>query len=220
MHKINIIFTRHQEAGNCNSKELHKIIEEVSPEIIFEELEKAIYDRIYKENKQTTLETNAIKEYLNKHVITHIPVDTLSRPLKFHEECDIMRHSIYGMATRDAFDYRNSLDYQISSVINYGFEFLNSDKNDKLLQEIDSLKEKVLDRINDKDLHRISVLEREINEKREDEILNNIYSYCKDHHFDQAILFIGSGHRKSMFKKIEERNNLENIKLNWKFLKI
>ncbi len=192
MINLNLIFTRHQEFGNCNSKRLLKIIEELSPEIIFEELEIAVYDRIYKENKQTTLETDAIKEYLSKQDISHIPVDTLPRPTKFHQDCDMMLNKITGMASRDAFDFRNSLDYQITLVGEYGFDFLNSDNNDKLLQEIDSSKEKVLNAIDDNRLHQISAMQRDINEKREEIILDNIYSYCKDHSIGQAILFLGS----------------------------
>lgn len=217
MYNLNLVFTRHQEIGICNSRELLKIIEVISPEMIFEELEAAMYDSIYKENKQTTLETNAIKEYLKYNEIKHIPIDTLSRPLNFHEDCKRMRNRIAGKASRDAFDYRNFIDYLVLAISKFGFDFLNSDKNDQLLQEIDILKERLLIAIDDENLHRISVLERAINERREDEILNNIYGYCKGNTFDQAILFIGSGHRKSMLKKIEERNNVEDIKLNWIF---
>ncbi|MDY8137509.1 hypothetical protein [Aquimarina sp. 2201CG5-10] len=219
MKILNLIFTRHYNIGNCNSKELLKIIESINPDVIFEELEKATFNRIYKENKQTTLETDAIKKHLNKQDIPHIPVDTLPRPLNFYENCKRMRNKISGATSRDAFDYRNSIDNLILVTNKYGFDFLNSDTNDKLLQEIDVAKEKVLKTIGDKKLHHISTLENKINEKREDEILNNIYTYCKHRTFNQAIVFIGSGHRKSILKKIEERSKVEDIKLNWQLLK-
>ncbi len=215
MQNLHIIFTRHNGVGNCNSNELLRIIEHIKPEIIFEELETTIYDLIYTEKKLTTLETDAIKEYLTKHDIPNVPVDTLTRPLNFHKDCEKMRKKIAGMASKDSFDYRNLIDRQISLVGKYGFDFLNSDFNDKLLQEIDFLKEKILNTINDNNLHRTSALEREINEKREDEILNNVYGYCRNDNFTQALLFIGSGHRESILEKMKERNPLEDIKLNY-----
>lgn len=138
---------------------------------------------------------------INKHDIPHIPVDTLKRPLNFHDNCERMLNKICGMVSQDVFNFRNLLDHQISAETKYGFKFLNSDHNDKLFQEIDSLKEKILKTVDDEAFYQISALEREINEKREDEILNNIYNYCKEHAFGQGMLFIVSGHRESMLKK-------------------
>ena len=61
----------------------------------------------------------------------------------------------------------------------------------------------------------INRLHKEVIEKREEEIIHNIYHYSKNNSYNQAILFIGSGHRKSMIKKINDCNMKECINVNW-----
>ena len=98
-----------------------------------------------------------------------------------------------------------------------GFSFLNSNQNDEIFEEIKILKVRVLNAINAETLFSIDRLEKEIIENREHEIINNIYNYSNDHIYTQALLFIGSGHRKSMMQKIQEYESNENLKLNWTF---
>ena len=74
MFNITLICTTHKEIGNCNSIELYKIIEEFKPEIIFEELSHAAYNECYGTQNRITLETSAIKMYMQSHKIEHIPV--------------------------------------------------------------------------------------------------------------------------------------------------
>jgi hypothetical protein len=96
-----------------------------------------------------------------------------------------------------------------------GFIFLNSNQNDKVFDEIAILRGKILETLNDANLFRIDSLEKEVIEKREIEIINNIYNYSKEYPYRQALLFIGSGHRKSIINKIEKYEMKEKIKLNW-----
>ena len=67
MYNITLVCTRHGESGNCNSIELHDIIEKIRPEIIFEELSQSHFDESYKQETLITLETNAIKKYLKNN---------------------------------------------------------------------------------------------------------------------------------------------------------
>lgn len=77
MHNITLIFTKHEEDGNCNSMELYEIIESINPEIIFEELSDSNFRKCYHEKNLITLETNAIKKYLQNHSIKHIEYSTV-----------------------------------------------------------------------------------------------------------------------------------------------
>ena len=84
MYNITLICTRHKEVGACNSAELLKIIECFQPEIFFEEVSPTTYEAYYTYDssgltKITTLETDAIKMYLQNHSIKHILVDDLIR---------------------------------------------------------------------------------------------------------------------------------------------
>ena len=217
MHNISLIFTRHKEFGRCNSNELYKIIEKINPEIIFEELMLSIYNEIYKEKLQTTLETNAIKRYLQDHNIEHIPVDTYDRPKHYDRDIDTMYRRILNKGP-ESYNYKRLIDYQTALTKQYGFDFLNSDQNDKVFEEFDLQKEQILNSINDEKLFQFASLEKEVNGKREEEILDNIYAYSKEHDFNQAILFIGSGHRSSIMKKIETRKIQNEIEINWIYL--
>jgi len=75
--------------------------------------------------------------------------------------------------------------------------------------------EGILKSINEEKLFEISRLNKEVIENREKEILNNIYDYSKEHKYNHAILFVGSGHRSSMIRKIENRRTQDEIEINW-----
>lgn len=195
--------------------ELHKIIEEISPEIIFEELSYSLFDESYKEKKLITLETNAIKKYLQNHNIEHIPVDTYNLPNSYHQELDYMYNRVINNNKIESHHLRNLLNKQSLLEMHHGFSYLNSNQNDELFEEVTILREKILKNINDENLFRIDRLEKVVIEKREYEIINNIHNYSKEHIYNQALLFIGSGHRKSIIKKIEKYELKEKIKLNW-----
>jgi len=97
----------------------------------------------------------------------------------------------------------------------HGFDFLNSNQNDEVFERMNILEATILDIINDENLFGISRLKKEVIERREEEIINNIYNYSKEHTYNQALLFIGSGHRRSIIEKIKHSDMLEATKLNW-----
>lgn len=145
MYNITLIFTRHQESGICNSTELHKIIKKINSEIIFEELSHTTFDEIYNRKIQTTLETNAIKKYLQHHKVEHIPVDTYILPNSYWENLELMYNRIINNnKIEESYAFRNLLDNEIHMISQNGFSYLNSKKNDELFEEINILKEKIL----------------------------------------------------------------------------
>lgn len=219
MHNITLICTRHEETGNCNANELCKIIASINPEIIFEELSQANFDRSYKEERLFTLETNAIKMYLQSCDIKHIPVDTFNITRAHEEQHDNMYQRICSYnKTIERYDYRSATDELFQRAAYYGFSFLNSDHNDALFEKIRMLEEKILTLLNDERLFRVNDLRKEVIGKREDEIIQNVYNYSREHDYNQAILFIGSGHRKSMLEKIKVCEMHEHLKLNWSWV--
>ena len=68
-----------------------------------------------------------------------------------------------------------------------------------------------------KKLFQIHELFYEEQNKRENEIIKNIYNYSIENQYLQALVLIGSAHRKSIVEKIEKYKRQENIKLNWTF---
>lgn len=56
-----------------------------------------------------------------------------------------------------------------------------------------------------------------LHEKREYDMLKNIYKYSQQYPYQKAILICGVAHRQSLRQKIKECEISEALKLNWKF---
>ena len=215
VYNLHFICTQHRETGVCNSTELHRIIDGISPEIIFEELPIAIYETIYKEQIRTTLESDAIKLYLQNKSIDHIPVDTFERPKHHDENVARLLRDLTESAKRESFNLRRIIDQFDAIVAQKGFSYLNNESNDKAHEILEIQKQKALAILNNEWLNEIANADKEIIENRENVILDNVYRYSKDNEYETGILFIGAGHRKSMFRKIADRKKLKKTKINW-----
>lgn len=208
MYNITLICTAHIEIGKCNSRELHKIIEDFNPEVIFEELSLAAYKECYGIQDRITLETSAIKMYSQKNNIMHIPVvnSELSQDL-------VSKFQI--MTKYDK--YRNLIDRLMSLEENYGFQFLNSDQSDGLFEEIRTLEKLILKERGDEIAYRIHKWGDETVDTYENDILKNVYQYSLENKYGKALMFIGAAHRKSIMNKIRKYEEKENLKLVWSF---
>lgn len=215
--QVTLIFTQHIENGTCSSNALLQWIEAVKPEVIFEELSLENYRLAYEEMSLTNLESVAIRKYLASQAVEHIPVDTYEFPKDYYKDLGSMYDRLTSSANEHSFGLRSILDQQKSLVYQYGFHFLNNPQNELLFEEIESLKEKALNMLNDDWLFRIARAEKECLEKREDVILDNIFRYCVEKEFSKGLMFIGSGHQKSIKKKIQERIAKEETKINWRY---
>lgn len=60
-------------------------------------------------------------------------------------------------------------------------------------------------------------LRKDVHDRRENEMLQNIYDYSKEHSYPTAMFTIGAGHRKSMMQKIQKYERKIQIKLHWIF---
>jgi len=215
MFNIMLFFTRHGDAGNCNVLELYKIIEQLKPDVIFEEIPPCVFDEEYKHLIKDKLETNTIKMYLLDHDIKHIPVDLdVIMPQSFWDDNKYLFEQI---------EIKNSefcklCDDDSKYVRYYGFNYLNSKYCSNINNDKDKEMEKTLKILNNKKLFEIFESWNDINEKRENEMITNIYNYCKNNTFDRGIFFIGAAHRESIINKIIKYNETEEFKINWNHL--
>lgn len=214
MYNITLICTVHEEKGICNLNELYKIIDRINPEIIFEEMPPLAFDEYYKDKNKSNLETNTINKYLESHQIEHIPVDYHHKiPTSFFEDNDYMHKRVEANSS----EYRKLVDTHSAYVKHYGFKYLNSIYCNNLLHELYKMIEKALHKINDDKLFQTYKLWNDIIEKREYEMLNNIYSYSKDHNYNRGLFFIGAAHRGSIINKIQKYTGTGYVKLNWNY---
>lgn len=217
MYNVFVIFTQHQADGNINSFELLKILEPIQPDVIFEEILPVVYDQIYILQNRTTLESNAVKLFLLTNEVEHIPVDTFDRPEGYYSGqnhlLDILGENIYKSVS-----HYTTYNKLLNSSRAGGFPFLNSYENDTLLNDLDKAHSQHLTELADDNLSQIAQLINEVNSKRDEVMIDNIYKYASEHSFQRGVFLIGAGHRRSIKKKLETIASRYGVEINWHFL--
>jgi len=211
MHNITIISSFHKNIGKCNPDELYNIIEDIQPEIIFEELCLDTFSMIYADSSVPyTIEAITVKKYILKYPVKHFPVDTypLNEKDLFNGADEIAKRSP---------EYLRLWNEQISMITNYGYDFINSNACTELLERISDIEKIVLSEINDLKFSSEYESERIFHNNREYEMLNNIYDYSKKLNYNKAIFICGAVHRKPLKNKIQEKEVKEALKINWTF---
>jgi hypothetical protein len=212
MYNITLVCTHHSEIGKCNSDELYKIIEFIHPDVIFEELPQDLFNRFYPENQlpYEPPEVKSVRKYLSTHNIDHIPVD-----IDVSESLSTRRIEYVFDSFKKYNVYRKIENEQIDLIVADGYAFLNSKICEELFTQKRITEKTLLPSLMSSQLSRIHKLFYEEQDSREHEIIKNIYNYSKQKPYSQGLLLIGSGHRKSIFEKIERYKTSEGLKLNW-----
>jgi len=213
MYNITLVCTHHSEFGKCNSDELYKIIESIEPDVIFEELAQDLFDKFYKENTipYEPPEIKSVKRYIKNHSISHFPVDiNVSDTLSSNEIAymfnTLEKSTVYSIVEED----------QKRLIFQEGYAFLNSKKNEELIEKKKSLGKGLTQfQKNKNQLSRIHDLFWEEQHNREHEIIKNVYEYSGKIAYNQALLLLGSGHRKTIFEKVKKYEFEKHVKLNW-----
>jgi pheromone shutdown protein TraB len=229
MYNITLIGTIHSENGQCNPDELHRILEDINPEVIFDELPSSLFDMYYSDSfdmdyangillnrypPEVPLEVKCIKKYSQKYNIKIIPVD-----IDVRQELSKHQDEIFFMVrTFLKYEDYKKLDNEKETLIaQEGFHYLNSDRFlyflerkvviEKNIMEFEIQKNRLLD------IYKLFHAEQYDN--RENAMLENIYNYSKGNQYNQAVFLIGAEHKKSIMRKITEYEKLSEIKLNW-----
>lgn len=215
MHSITLVATVHKERGLCNSYELLNIIEEIKPEVVFEEQSPGNFSVIYNSSGSDTLETKAIKNHLEKHPIIHIPVDNDNTEYLnngFKNDIDEL-YNIFANVE----DYNKLWCHQDVLTYKFGFPFLNSERCGVLFEYLNQIEVNILKILNNERLSHLHKVWLEIHHKRENEMINNIYEFSLRNKYDSALFLVGAEHRKPLIEKIQEYKKKESIELNWDF---
>ncbi|KAF0198895.1 MAG: hypothetical protein FD166_886 [Bacteroidetes bacterium] len=216
MYNITLISTEHRESGKCNTSELHKIIESISPEVIFEEeTNDERYQKYYnEENSYNSLEIQCIKKYLLNHDIKHVPVDAEPNQYLTFQEWDYMfdtfkKYSAYNQIVKEHCTLRDR----------EGFSYLNSEACMEIHEKMKITERQLIEfsGINKSELLRIYKLFHKEHDFREGTMILNIYNYSKENQYNKAVFLIGYAHRKSITQKIIEYEKRENLELIWTF---
>jgi hypothetical protein len=218
MHRcsITLIATRHKENGQCTSNELYRIIDQIAPDVIFEEIPPGKFDTVYKGLRHASLEILTIKRYLQSHPIPHFPVDL-----------DI--DEVDGFFTRSDFntmsyifvnycpEYKSLYNQRQLLADNNGFPYLNSKEWSMLSKRMDVLEQEVIKKINNEKLYqRAKDWSNEL-DVREDEMIKNIYKYVENNRYEKGLFLVGVEHRRQIVDKIPEFEKNHHLKLDWNF---
>lgn len=206
MHRITFISTIHVEIGKSNAEELFKIIEKLSPEVIFLEAVDETYTEYEKFLFSTygvchkKLEISAIQKYSYNTSFEYVPVCEGGLSNAFHRKIEIVCQN---RELQQLIDNFNSL------AAKHGFKFLNSLECINLQEEMRVLESKIL---NNSDLDKI--VKADI-DAYENPMIRNIHRYCNSNRFSSAIFMCGAAHRKSIIEKIGKSTTEENANLTW-----
>lgn len=231
MYTITLISTIHSENGLCTSDNLYRILEEINPQVIFDELPPNFSDMYYSDSfdiyrarnillkqplPQVPLEVNCNKKYLQNYNAEIIPVDIDTRDeLSKHKD---EFHFLFSVFFKN--EAYLKLDHEKEDLISQkGFYFLNSSKYLEFLEEKEIVEMTIMETDNEKSrLLDIYKLFRTVQyDCRENAMLDNIYRYSKENKYDQAAFLIGAEHRNSIRQKIRNLNNNSEVKINWRF---
>jgi len=206
MHHITFISTIHKEIGKCNTEELYKIIDKLSPEIIFLEAIDETYSE-YEEYLFSTyevyhkkLEICAIQKYSHHTSFQYVPVCENGLSDAFHKKIKLVCQNRELQKLIDNFNYL---------AAERGFEFLNSLECINLQEEMRVLESRIL---NSSEIDKIVKADIEAYEKP---MIRNIYSYCIHNHSSSALFMCGAAHRKSIIEKIKKSKTEEQVNLTW-----
>jgi len=206
-----IIASCHKEIGPFSHNELLKILKEISPDIIFEELDKETFDLIYGEQRAFTLEPKAILQYLKYSNIPHIPVDTY-----FFSDKDIYNYGeVVKIIDKYNPEYKFIAENQLRKTFTGGFKFINSIENNKIIERLQQIEVEVLEKIGNSDYLEWYKKWIIITNERERTFINNIIKTLEFQKYRNAVFITGAEHKYALEKTLNLNTNYPNIK--WKF---
>lgn len=215
-YKITLIATRHQESGQCTSDELYQIIEQIAPDVIFEEVPSSKFESVYEGLRQDSLETYTIKRYLNKHPIPHFPVDAETDEItdRFIKSDYRVMVNLFG---RHSIEYANLFHQRQFFSEKKGFSYLNSDEWTHLSKHMDILEEQVIKKINNDTLNQRYKEWLNVLDIRNNEMIRNIYKCVEINKYENGLFLVGVEHRRQIIEKITSFEQYHHFKINWNF---
>ena len=229
MYNITLVGTIHSENGQCNPDELYKILEDINPEVIFDELPIHFSDMFYSDSfdmhyinsillnrhpPEVPLEVKCIKKYKQNYNIKIFPVDidVSQKSSKYQDEIFFMFLTFFNYE-----DYKKLDNEKETLIAQEGFHYLNSEKFLGFLEKKEVIEKNIMESEIQKNrlLDIYKLFHAEQYDNRENAMLQNIYNYSKGNQYNQAVFLIGAEHRESIIQKIREYGKLAEIKLNW-----
>jgi len=114
-------------------------------------------------------------------------------------------------------DWTTINEEHYNSVYRYGFEYLNSSACATMMARLSEIEEKTIIGTRDAELIRGLERWRDAIQRREREMIGNIYEYCRENVFDTGVFLVGAAHKTAIVKEIEKHASTKAVLVNWNF---
>jgi len=199
MNRIVVIGTIHSVGGSCTSDELIRIIQKISPHVIFCEASLETFPAMLKATETfNTPEIKALRSIIEKQSIDVIPVDLHEDPF------DRRLEEMLELFGREISDHHYASEIQFNETYLQGFPYLNSEDSDQIFKDKDSMEKSFVARANHYELSKTHKDWLEWNDKRENHWINVIHDYFERNKISTAVFLVGSAHRIRLMEKIKK----------------
>jgi hypothetical protein len=212
MTRVSLVCTVHEDVGLANASALAAILERIQPEVIFLEVPPADFDYYYQNSNR--IELKAVRLYRESHRAKPVPVDLQIQSGDFSD--DDTRY-LFRRVEAENREYCRLVDLNSASKRDRGFPYLNSEQSSELWSDIYRAIESSIKRMGDARLIGIYKSWVEINDRRENTMLENILKYCGENTFEKGVFLVGAAHRQPIIEKSREPIVGDSTRIQWDF---
>ncbi|MBS1526282.1 MAG: hypothetical protein JST19_11565 [Bacteroidetes bacterium] len=160
----------------------------------------------------------ALRPYIAAHKPVVVAVDTDDIPDKtLYDGYRRVFDELKKLEGSYGYDFSNSVKTNKRHAETYGFKYLNSEHGIVHNEALNEAMNRGLKQINDDSLTVAHNAWVELSDKRENIMLENIYTYSKEYPYERAVFLLGAAHRKAMIEKINRHVETDPLALNWLF---
>jgi len=210
MREIILICSVHEDVGLCNVAQLVEILKGIEPEVVFEERNP---DKLYP--TPGSLEVRALSAYGEVHLFRRIPVDHYNVSDLNIQKLLVEMNRAKAYLEYASPDYRELEKIEGDNTSQYGFEYLNSDLFGRLRAKLREVEDNVLSQASNPQLFRGLDNWRNFGQRREVEMVRNIYEYARKNDFSRAAFLIGANHKHGVLKEIQKLIAMEPALIQW-----
>ena len=194
-----VIGTSHIEGGACTSDELVKIIQKISPDVIFFEASSEKFPAMLRATETfNPPEIKALRAIIEKQSVDVIPVDLNEDPF------DRRLEAMFELFRTRITEYHYATEIQAGETYRLGFPFLNSEDCDQIHKDKSSMEFAFVANSNHLELSTTYKDWLEWNDKRENQWMNVIHDhFIKMSKIKTAVFLVGSAHRIRLMEKIK-----------------
>ncbi|MCW5662822.1 MAG: hypothetical protein KIT35_03215 [Piscinibacter sp.] len=195
--RISLIGTYHAERGTVTASALLAILERIQPQVVFAEIPRTNIGA-WRDGSHGTIESIAVARYSDTHSIDIVAVDSPKPEDSFFQGWEEVSRAIELTSA----EFRRLMDLNTDRMSRGGFAYLNSDDCVQAWADIYREELETIEFIGSSRLRDIYTQVRDLNERRELEMLGNIRAYCASTAQTCGAFLVGAAHRKSLIERL------------------